>query len=98
MPKPIFIALAALDEGHFIGYLRERGWRVEPDEVQPFGVTCHPPDDPPGGCGYHLVEAVVRQSEQELRVLFDYLEQQRHPRQPIRKEPPDAQPSAGQPG
>ena len=77
--KPIFIALPPLDDRSFIGYLRERGWRVEPDETLPFEVICHGPSDPPHGSGWRLVDAAVCQSEQDLRALFAHLEQERYP-------------------
>lgn len=91
MTRAIFIPMPELDDLHFMDYLRARGWRVLPDDTATFEVTCHPPDEAVGGCGSPLAEAVIRQSAQDLRALFVYLELQRAPRRLPRTEPPHAE-------
>ena len=87
MPNAIFLDLPSLDELYFTDYLRRCGWRIDPDDLLPFGVIAFPHDADPCSAGYRLADAVISQSERDLRALFGHLEQQRSLSCPPPKEP-----------
>ncbi|MEI7772605.1 MAG: hypothetical protein WCI67_21625 [Chloroflexales bacterium] len=99
MPKPVYITLPSLEIEDYARYLRERGWLLDLDDTMEFGYLCFAPGDDPPSSGRKFRDAVLLQSELDLNRHFEHLfatHYQIPP--PLPQEPPNAEPSAGQPG